>query len=78
MSLIIIGLVVLSYPLYVHMCPAGLSDADRIAVFTKQNEATYAAVSTTSEGFGAAEEEVVKDKEVEMTPAASPAAENQV
>ena len=47
-SLIIIGLVVLSAPLYIYMCPPGLSDADRIAVFTKQDDKQYRAVATVA------------------------------
>lgn len=45
-SLIIIGLLLISYPFYVRACPAGLSDADRIAVFTKpaDTDKVYVAV----------------------------------
>ena len=45
-SLIIIGAVLLAYPLYVSQCPAGLSDKDRIAVFTKADDGkVYTAVT---------------------------------
>jgi len=37
-SLIIIGVVVLATPLYLQMCPEGLKDEDRIAIFTKKEE----------------------------------------
>lgn len=70
-SLIIIGVVLLATPLYFHMCPAGLSDADRIAVFTQVNNVpTYAAVESSDKD----EVAVVKadEKGVELTPAESP------
>jgi K(+)-stimulated pyrophosphate-energized sodium pump len=44
-SLIIIGVLLLSAPLYIYMCPPGLSDKDRIDVFTrKDDKAVYASV----------------------------------
>lgn len=76
-SLIIIGLVLLATPLYIHMCPAGLSDADRIAVFTQAGLGpTYAAVESSDKD---AEVAVAKpdEKGIELTPAESPVA-NQV
>jgi hypothetical protein len=44
-SLIIIGAILLAAPLYIYMCPSGLSDKDRIDVFTrKDDKAVYASV----------------------------------
>ena len=65
-SLIIIGVVLIAYPFYVRACPAGLSDADRIAVFTKQGEATYVAVGAVDDSALTTEEVYVQEKGVEL------------
>jgi dipeptide/tripeptide permease len=37
-ALIIIGVVIIVSPLYFYMCPEGLKDEDRLAVFTNKND----------------------------------------
>lgn len=47
-SLIIIGAVLIATPFYIWACPPGLSDKDRVEVFTKKDGgAAYAAVPST-------------------------------
>ncbi|RYG66454.1 sodium-translocating pyrophosphatase [archaeon] len=46
-ALIIIGVVILSTPIYMYMCPPGLKDEDRIAAFKGDKE--YSKVSTTEQ-----------------------------
>lgn len=46
-AIIILVLVAASYPLYASLCPPGLSDKDRIAVFTNTNDTSVAGKTYT-------------------------------
>jgi hypothetical protein len=72
-AIIILGLVALLYPFYASLCPSGLSDKDRIAVFTNTNNTstagkTYTIVSSSPdvEMIG-----LPNDSDVKVTPVAS-------
>lgn len=65
-SLIIIGLLIIGYPVYVWACPQGLSDKDRIAVFTKSTEEQKIYTAVNNEESAPEQERVTEMSEIDL------------